>query len=216
MQHALAAHSRLQVDAKRIAATSGAIAVHAAVLMMLMMPAKVAPPQAMEVIVEPVWQDRKPLPPPPPPPKPEQPRPQPVTQALQPQVPVVDPPPVNVDQAPSVVDYVAPELPDAPATSFDTGAATSMFQQLLTDAAPPPPYPKPAVMRGIEGTVTLRIHVDASGRPIEVSVESSSGSALLDQAALKFVKARWHFVPAQRDGQAAEGWALVPIEFVLD
>ena len=215
MQHALAAHPRLQVDAKRIAATSGAIAVHVVVLMMLMMPAQVSQPTVKEDVVVPIWEERKPLPPQPLPPKPDKPRPQPVAQPQQ-QIAQVDPPPVNVDQAPSAMDFVAPDVPDVPPTTFDTGPATSMFQQLLTDAAPPPPYPKPAVMRGIEGTVTLRIHVDASGSPIEVSIENSSGSAVLDQAALKFVKARWHFVPAQRDGQATEGWALVPIEFVLD
>jgi len=215
MQHALAAHPRLQVDAKRIAATSGAIAVHVAVLMMLMMPARVSPPAEKEEVTVPNWEPRV-VPPLTPLPKPDKPRPQPVAQPPQQIVPVSDPPVVNVDQAPSVVDYVAPVLPDLPPTTFDTGPAPSFFQQLATDAAPPPPYPKMAVTRGIEGTVTLRIHVDASGSPIEVSIENSSGSALLDQAALKFVKARWHFVPAQSNGQATEGWALVPIQFVLD
>jgi protein TonB len=42
-----------------------------------------------------------------------------------------------------------------------------------------------AVQRGIEGTVMLRIHVDAGGKPIEVSIEKSSGSRILDEAALK-------------------------------
>jgi protein TonB len=61
----------------------------------------------------------------------------------------------------------------------------------------------------------LRVHVDASGRPMEVSIEQSSGSRLLDEAALRHVKARWKFVPAQSNGQAVEAWGLVPIEFVL-
>ena len=63
--------------------------------------------------------------------------------------------------------------------------------------------------------MTLRIHVDAGGQPIEVMVERSSGHAILDEAALKTVRKRWRFVPATRDGQAIEGWALVPVEFVL-
>jgi len=216
MEHALAAAPRLQLDAKRIAATSGAIAVHVVVLMMLLMPAKVSTPAADEQVIDVIFDEPKPkIIPVISPPKEDKPRPPQQTPPQQ-VVPIADPPPVNLDQAPSLVDFVAPDVPDEPATSFDTGPATSMFQQVTTLAAPPPVYPRMALTRGIEGTVTLRIHIDAGGNPIEVSVEHSSGSLLLDQAALKVVKARWRFVPAQKDGQATEAWALVPIEFVLN
>jgi protein TonB len=204
---------RLQLDAKPILATSGAIARHIRVLMMLMMPAQVATPVEQEKVTIVDWLEAPPLPPPPPPPPPAD-KPPPTTHVTQTvPVPVPDPPPVNIDQEPGPVDVIAVDPPAIPNT-FETGT-TSMFQQLDTIAAPAPPYPRNAVARNIEGTVTLRIHVSASGEPMEVSVENSSGSPLLDQAALKFVKARWRFVPAQRDGQATEAWALVPIEFVL-
>ena len=215
MQHALADAPRLQLDPKRIAATSGAIAVHVVVLMMLMMPAQAPAPVAVEEIIVPNWEKPRVLPPQPPPP--QQPPRQP-PQAAPPRqvVPIADPPVVNLDQEASAVDFLAPVVPELPPTSFDSGPPASVFQELATIAAPAPPYPRQAMARNVEGTVGLRIHVDAGGNPIEVSIERSSGSALLDQAALKQVKARWRFVPAQRDGQATDAWALVSIAFVLD
>jgi protein TonB len=93
--------------------------------------------------------------------------------------------------------------------------ATSEFEQLKIAFGPPPTYPKPAILRGVEGTVVLRIHVDANGKPMEVSIENSSGSRILDEAALKFVKAHWTFVPAQSAGQPIDSWGLVPIQYVL-
>jgi protein TonB len=216
MEHVHAALPRLQIDAKRIAATSGVIALHVGVLMMLMMPPPMAAPQADEtVVVLPDWQPRRLPPPPPPPPKPvDKPKPQPVD-AQPVQKPVVEEFVESVDQTPGPMDVIAPpDVPEIP-TTFDTGPATSVFVQLVPDVSPAPPYPRPAMERRVEGKVVLRIHVDASGRPIEVSVENSSGSKLLDEAAMKFVKARWHFVPAQQDGRATEAWALLPIDYVL-
>ena len=214
MQLAHAALPRFELDGKRIAATSGVIALHVGVLMMLMMPAQAPTPVNEEQVTLVDWLEAPPKPPLPPPlpPKPR-PDPKPVQQTPAP-VPVVDPPPVSIDVAPSAVDIAAVDPPPA-ATSFDPQPA-SIFQQLATVSAPPPPYPRNALARRMEGTVVLRIHVGAGGEPLEVSVEDSSGSALLDQAALKFVKARWRFVPAQRDGLPTDAWALVPIEFVLN
>jgi len=217
MQHVLAPPPRLQLDAKRILATSGAIAVHVAILMMLLMPAPVATPQAQEeVIVVPTDPVKQELPKITPPPKLEKPKPLPQHQP--PPLPTrsipeeqIDP----VDQTQSFVDKYVPEI-EGPPRDFGVVAESSPFQQLATDMAPAPPYPRMAVQRRVQGTVTLRIHVDAGGKPIEVSVEKSSGSRILDEAALKFVQNRWHFVPAQSNGQAVDAWALVPIEFVLD
>jgi protein TonB len=213
MSYAHAALPPPRIDAKRIAATSGAIAVHVAILMMLMMPPEVTEPVAREEVIVPNWEKPKELPRITPPPR--EPRPQVVRQApVATPVRVPDPPVEPVDSTPSVVDYVAPP-PSDPPTSFDAGTAASEFQQLAVANGPPPTYPKMAVTRGIQGTVMLRIHVDAAGRPLEVSIEKSSGSRLLDEAALKFVQARWTFVPAQSGGQAVDAWGLVPIEFVL-
>ena len=214
MEHAHAALPCLQLDAKRIAATSGVIALHVGVLMMLMMPPRIATPEVPDEVI--VIQDWKPLAPPPPPPPPPvhdpvQPH-NPVRQPLQ--VAVQDPVVEPVDQTPNPIDIVVPDIPQA-ANTFETGQAASVFVQLVPDISPAPPYPRMAMQRRLEGKVVLRIHVDASGKPIEVSVENSSGSSILDEAAMQFVKARWHFVPAQQDGRAMEAWALLPIDYVL-
>lgn len=215
MVHAHAALPRFAIDAKRIAATSGVIALHVGVLMMLMVPARIAQTEVedeptLQVVVPRIEPKRIE-----PPPKLVIPKPVPVQVAKPDPVPIADPPVEVVDQTPNAMSQELVETPTVP-DSFDPPVAGgTMFAQLSADVAPPPPYPRMALQRRIQGTVMLRIHVDASGRPMEVSVENSSGSVLLDRAAAEFVKARWHFVPATRDGAPVEAWALVPIQFVL-
>jgi protein TonB len=215
MSYADAALPSPRIDAKRIAATSGAIAVHIAILMMLMMPPEVKENLTQEDVIVPNWEKPKELVPPPPPPPTQQPQVLHQTRVPTP-VAIPDPPVEAVDTTPSPIDLVAPPIRDTPPpNTFDAGAMSSEFQQLAIANGPPPTYPKMAVTRGIEGTVVLRIHVDASGKPMEVSVEQSSGSRILDEAALRFVKAHWSFVPAQSGGQAIDAWGLVPIQYVL-
>src|SRR5262249_55911457 len=48
----------------------------------------------------------------------------------------------------------------------------------------PPRYPSEAQLRGIEGTVVLSVQVRADGRVAGASVARSSGSDLLDDAAI--------------------------------
>jgi len=56
--------------------------------------------------------------------------------------------------------------------------------------------------------------VGADGVPQDIQVEKSSGSRLLDQAAIAAVKT-WVFNPGQKGGKPAPGYALVPIDFNL-
>lgn len=80
---------------------------------------------------------------------------------------------------------------------------------------PPPAYPRRARRDGIEGTVTLKVLVTATGVPSEVKVETSSGSDSLDRAALNAVRA-WQFVPARRAEEAVDAWIRVPVVFRLE
>src|SRR5207342_3682424 len=93
---------------------------------------------------------------------------------------------------------------------------SNAIAELKTDRAPTPPYPVVALRAGTTGLVILRISVDAQGHPVSGTIEKSSGSRLLDQSALKFVLAQWHFVPAVQAGSPVNAVALVPIEFSLD
>jgi protein TonB len=89
----------------------------------------------------------------------------------------------------------------------------------ISDAAylknPQPRYPMSARRRGEQGTVLLKVLVTREGSAGSVSVESSSGSMALDDAALEAVR-NWRFVPARRGAQAVEAWHLVPIVFKLE
>lgn len=83
-------------------------------------------------------------------------------------------------------------------------------------SAPPPPYPREAMLDGTTGTVILQVRVGVDGKPLDVTIARSSGSRLLDAAARRQVLARWTFRPAMRDGQAIEAVGLVPVEFRLN
>jgi protein TonB len=213
MVHANAALPRFQLDAKRIIASSGVIALHVAVLMMLMTPMQ-APHSVTAEDTPPIWFQPINITPPPPPPPPPIDRRVPTTS----QAPVSTPMPEQlvepVDQTVGALDSQAID-DNGRSNSFEANAVESPFVQLATLVAPAPPYPRAAEQRRLQGTVTLRIHVDAGGTPIEVMVERSSGHAVLDQAAIKVVKSRWRFVPATSAGVPIEAWALLPIEFVL-
>ena len=95
-------------------------------------------------------------------------------------------------------------------------AASDSTATIAYETATPPVYPVQALRAGIQGTVLLKVLVDPSGKPVQVLVERSSGSRLLDDAARRHVLAAWRFHPAFRDGHAIEAWAVVPVRFNLD
>lgn len=80
---------------------------------------------------------------------------------------------------------------------------------------PAPAYPRAARVAGQQGQVMLKVLVSEQGAAVNVQVESSSGVARLDEAALDAVR-QWRFVPAKRGAEAIQDWVLVPIAFRLD
>lgn len=80
---------------------------------------------------------------------------------------------------------------------------------------PAPRYPLIARRNGEQGTVTLKVLVTREGAPASVSVDKTSGSAHLDNAALETVRS-WRFAPARQGTQPVEAWVLVPIVFRLE
>jgi protein TonB len=105
------------------------------------------------------------------------------------------------------VGQVVAALPAAPA-----GAPAGWA--LGSSDNPAPRYPSAARRRGIQGIVTLAVRVAASGLPVAVEVAASSGSTLLDEAALEAVR-RWRFQPATAAGRPVEASLAVPVEFRL-
>jgi periplasmic protein TonB len=76
------------------------------------------------------------------------------------------------------------------------------------------PYPVESIRRHEQGTVILRVLVDADGKVLTVEIETSSGSPRLDRAARDAVKF-WSFNPAKHGGVALSAWARVPVSFDL-
>lgn len=117
-----------------------------------------------------------------------------------------------VEQPPAPPRPVATPAPPAPPAPKPVTPASANAGYLRN---PAPQYPALALRRGWEGTVLLRVHVLASGKPGDIQIQKSSGRDQLDEAALAAVK-RWSFVPAKQGDVAQDGWVSVPIDFKLN
>lgn len=125
------------------------------------------------------------------------------------------PPPEAVAAAPALPPREA--APPQPAKA-EAEAPSEPIEQPRFNADylnnPAPGYPPASRRMREEGTVVLRVRVDAEGRAAEVTLRESSGYPRLDERALDTVK-RWKFVPARQGGQPVEAWVIVPIQFSL-
>jgi protein TonB len=180
------------------------------------------------------------LPPPPPviPKKPpEKPRPAPVRKP----VPVVKP----VQPSPLAITEPSPSGPfssepenAAPMASGAAPAATSARESSAPSGGAPaapgggggeslarfdadylrnpaPPYPAMSRRLREQGKVFLRVRVTPEGAAGDLEIKTSSGSARLDESALRTVR-HWRFIPARRGGAAVASWVVVPIIFKLE
>lgn len=130
-------------------------------------------------------------------------------------VPSVEPSTFSIPAPPTVSQPLAPVAPSiAPATPV-TSADVPHQVTLAYLEAPLPVYPTQARRQHMQGTVILRVRVDASGHPTDVEVEQSSGYPLLDRSAREQVLRRWRFQPARQGGHAVGAWGRVPIHFNL-
>jgi protein TonB len=175
------------------------------------------PPPDLAAIVEPPPSDLPPpefpiakidIPPPEPPPEPiipvEKP-PEPKPKPPEPK-PVQKRPPTPKAPVDTQPQQAAPATPAAP--------RTVSASQLGYVVAPNPIYSARSRKAGEQGMVTVRVLIDVSGRPAQVSLHQSSGHGELDQSALSAVRAA-QFRPYSEGGLAQAVWVLVPINFVL-
>ena len=132
--------------------------------------------------------------------------------------------PVSVEQ-PAVVDEGAstPPATAGKATAEKTApkpqAKPKPAARINRDPSPlagnqAPKYPAQALRSGVEGSVSVRVEVDANGVPTDVKVVERSGerSRDLDRAVTSAVL-KWRFEPAMKDGKAIAGAVVVPVEF---
>lgn len=105
-------------------------------------------------------------------------------------------PPVEPAPAPEPPPPPAPEPVPAEPTGLDDAPP-----QLL--ASPAPNYPSIARRRGWEGSVVLVMQLDSEGRVVDARIETSSGHAVLDEAARAQVLRAWRYVagPAGRSAR---------------
>lgn len=76
-------------------------------------------------------------------------------------------------------------------------------------------YPEQARRRGWEGTVLLRVQLDANGIVQGVTILQSSGYSVLDQAAASQIS-RWRFKPSLHNGTPQPSTLRVPVKFRLE
>jgi protein TonB len=100
-------------------------------------------------------------------------------------------------------------------TPSDASVSSAPVEASLAYLAHPVTYPLVALRERLQGTVVLRVLVDESGKPLQVSVMQGSGSAQLDRSACEQVLASWRFQPAVVNGHAVRAWARVPVTFAL-
>ena len=124
------------------------------------------------------------------------------------------PTPVETPAAPAVAS--APTPAAAPASAPKPAPASVVPPSFNADYLqnPAPAYPKMARRMGQQGKVVLRVLVNPGGTAAQLEVRSSSGSNVLDNAALEAVR-RWRFVPARQGSQPVSAWVLIPITFTL-
>jgi protein TonB len=195
-----------------------------------------APPGVVTVQLIPPTSLEQPEPDPPPRPvidpaaEPE-PEPEPILEPeLEPDLrpePRVLPDPWRVPAAPAPVRIRRPAPPrpapvarpparpaPVPAAAPAAPAPTASLSPPQYRDCPPPPYPRLARRRGLEGTVLLTVLVAADGAVQEITVQRSSGHAVLDRQAVETVGS-WRFHPARRGRQAVAHRVEVPVRFQL-
>ncbi len=137
--------------------------------------------------------------------------------------PVVAPPvpqaPITTTSSPVDSTIAATPIASAPVDSTPGSAQASPAggetRTLAYDGALKLKYPPTSMRQREQGTVLLRVAVDANGAVQRIEIERSSGHPQLDIAAREAVQ-HAHFRPVLRDGQPVPAWGVVPIEFRLE
>jgi periplasmic protein TonB len=95
------------------------------------------------------------------------------------------------------------------------GEGVTSFARPLGGYQTTPRYPEAARREGVEGTVTLRFEVLASGKVGTVQVQRSARRPDMDRAAVEAIKT-WLFEPARRGKEAVAVWVILPVRFELN
>jgi protein TonB len=142
---------------------------------------------------------------------PEHPAPEPLQATLVP--PSLPPPPALIAPEPPPVEAKPEPKPEPkprpPQPARPGFTATDVARMALQQIARQPFYPEEAIARGLQGEAVVRLFLDESGNAIAARLESSSGHAILDDAAVRAARAV-HSLPA---GSPTE--IVLPVRFRL-
>ncbi len=125
--------------------------------------------------------------------------------------PADTPPDVRIDIPVEVAPTPAPTEISAtllPASMDGEDAGLTTLHQVA------PTYSEASVRAHEQGTVTLRVMVDAQGAPSQIRLSGSSGFPRLDQSATEAVRL-YRFSPPAREAQGRQTWKTVKVEFDL-
>jgi protein TonB len=89
-----------------------------------------------------------------------------------------------------------------------------LAKPLFATAPPQPTYPRIARKKGFEGTATIEVMFNELGEQLALTLVTSSGFSLLDQAAIAAVE-NWQFA-APTPRLASHYKVRVPIRFALN
>lgn len=103
------------------------------------------------------------------------------------------------------------KLPEISAGTIIPSLASTVVRSPEFVENRPPNYPRQAVAQGWQGMVWLRLRIAKDGHMLEVTVDESSGHAVLDAAAVAAVR-QWRAAPID-DGTAAV--VRLPVRFEL-
>lgn len=205
----------MAISVERVAGLVVVLALHAAALWGLWQHRLLPAPNEIATLfvnfIAPPTPEKKEEPKRPPPPKPkpiEKPQPRQIVA----ETPVVAPTDYVAPPPPRIEAPPAPPAPPAPLPLGPIALSSELAVACPERSAPA--YPPASRRFGEEGTVILRVELDESGHIARAQVNSSSGYARLDNAALTVVKT-WRCTPAMRGNQPVRAIALQPFKFVL-
>jgi protein TonB len=147
--------------------------------------------------------EKKEQPKPPPPPPPAMKLPPPIASAPPPTITISAPPPPPAPAPPKAV--AAPPPPPPPPTELKQITRTHTL----------PPYPALSQRMGEQGTTRLKVVIGTDGKVTECSVDKSSGSTRLDEAAVSYVKDHWTWQPPTQLGKPVTATTLVDVVWDL-
>lgn len=77
-----------------------------------------------------------------------------------------------------------------------------------------PIYPEEAAKKNIEGKVKLKFLVDKKGEVNKILIQQSSGSEILDSAAIDYID-KLKFIPAKTNGVPGNIWMSMVLKYVV-